>query len=208
MFQHLFATMNEMLDEIILHYPQAQDVSKQEMNQKLALLRALSDGIIEEWLLFEEKMGAFRAKGAGQKEWLESSAETRSEAFMRGQGYYRLFMFRQAIDAFETVVRQFPDGIVSRIYLAMAYLQLGESNDAYRHFQLIIPLTDNKKVKAISYNALGCIQAQRKNFEKAQEYFKLAHQTDPQLQEPLANLKVCQYNDGTLQYGSELTSFM
>jgi tetratricopeptide (TPR) repeat protein len=72
-----------------------------------------------------------------------------------------------------------PDFLLARMYLAMGYLRLGEDGDAYRHFQLILPLTDNKQLQAISYNALGCIQVKKQNMQKALEYFQLAYQADP-----------------------------
>lgn len=206
MFQHLFATMNEMLDEILVHYPQAHGSTKEDLNQKLTLLKSMSDGIVEEWLRFEEKMGVLREGHVSKAQTI--LPESRTEAFQRGQGYYKLGMFNLAAQAFEQVVHQYSDSIVSRMYLAMAYLQLNEFNDAYRHFQFIIPLTESNKLKAISYNALGCIQAQNQNLEKAQEYFNIAHKADPSFQEPIANLKICESNDGTFQYGSELFSLM
>jgi len=209
MFQHLFATMNEMLDEVLVHYPKAQGGAKQDLQQKISLLKSMSDGIVEEWLRFEEKMGALRESQSEQAN-VTVLPESHSEAFQRGQGYYKLCMYDLSAEAFEQVIRQYPDSLVGRIYLAMAYLQLNEFNDAYRHFQFIIPLTESKKLKAISYNALGCIQAQNQNIEKAQEYFNYAHQADPTFQEPLTNLKLCESTEyeGAYQYGSELTSFM
>ncbi|MBE6070005.1 MAG: hypothetical protein E7211_20300, partial [Clostridium lundense] len=60
MFQHVFAEMNEMLDEITRKYPLAGQAQKQELAKKWNLLQHMSDGIIEEWLSFEEKMGYLR----------------------------------------------------------------------------------------------------------------------------------------------------
>jgi hypothetical protein len=45
---------------------------------------------------------------------------------------------------------------------------------------MILPLTENKQLKAISYNAMGCIQLKKKNIQKAMEYFGLAYHSDPQ----------------------------
>lgn len=207
LFQHVFATMNEMLDEILVHYPHAQGAAKQEMQHKLTVLKSMSDSMIEEWLRFEEKMTRLREAGHLKNE-QNALPEMKSEAFARGQGYYKLNMYLQAAQSFEQVVKHFPDSIVARMYLAMAYLQMNEFNDAHRHFHLIIPLTDSNKLKAISYNALGCIQAKNNNVEKAQEYFSFAHKADPTFAEPLANMKICECNSGNLQYGSELSSFM
>lgn len=55
MFQHVFAEMNDMLDEIIKRYPSAEGLNKQELLQKWNFLKRMSDGMIDEWLMFEEK---------------------------------------------------------------------------------------------------------------------------------------------------------
>lgn len=60
MFQHVFAEMNNMLDEIVKHYPSAQGPQKQALVQNWNMLKSMSEAIIEEWLQFEEKMAIFR----------------------------------------------------------------------------------------------------------------------------------------------------
>lgn len=220
MFKQLFEAMNEQLDDIIQHYPKAVGADKNELNDKLNVLKAMSDTMIEEWLLFEDKMKILNLEHLQhtahassnqvlpqimgkqldkQQEWMKS------EDFLKGQGYFQLFMFQEAIQYFQIVVRSFPDFIMARLYLALSFLKLGEPNEAYPHFQLIIPMTENNKLKAISYNALGCIQVHYHNTEKACEYFKMAYQTDPTMQEPLSNMEVCLHNCGKLQYGAGLT---
>jgi tetratricopeptide (TPR) repeat protein len=208
------------LDDILKHYPTAEGSLKKELNDKLEILKSMSDKMIEEWLLFEDKLRKIPAAGANanftanptyslvtllEKDWNMQQDTSNTEDFRKGQGYYKLFMFKQAIQFFETVVRQQPDFLIGRLYLALSYLKIGEFNEAYPHFQLIIPLTDNKKIKAVSYNALGCIQAQNRNTEKACEYFKAAYQMDPSIIEPLTNMEVCIQNSGILQCGAEFT---
>lgn len=225
MFQHLFDSMNHTLDNIIQHYPTAAVSQKKKLNEQLSVLKSMSDHVIEQWLSFEEKMAQFyenapnspshsasqTAEPALKSEMYEYDSIGKfeqgacDESFIKGQGYYKLFMFRQAIELFEQVVRTQPDFIVARLYLAMSYLKIGDGNEAYRHFKFIIPMTDNARLKAISYNALGCIQMLNRHPEMAEHYFQLAHKTDPTLSDPLINLEVCAYNQGTLQYGSGLT---
>ncbi len=53
----------------------------------------------------------------------------RSETFRRGQGYYKLLMFEQAIAEFEQLVRQYGDFLIARLYLAMGYLQKGDLDE-------------------------------------------------------------------------------
>lgn len=60
MLQQVFATMNEVLDELIRQYPQAAGERKQELDRQLKVLSTMSDYIVEEWLRFEEKLASLR----------------------------------------------------------------------------------------------------------------------------------------------------
>jgi len=187
-FKQLFSTMNDVLEEIAGRYPLAEGHERKDLEDQLAMLKSMSDVCIEEWLLFEEKMGKLVYAGKPQPEVPACVAtlmpaavqdEEANESFARGQGYYKLYMFTQAVEEFEKLVRQQPDFLLARIYLAMGYLRLGEYGEAYRHFQFLLPLTDNSKIRAITYNAMGCIHAQNQNMDKAYEYFKMAYRSDP-----------------------------
>lgn len=225
MFKQLFASMNDALDDIISQITTASGAKRAELEERLSVLKAMSDTCIEEWLLFEEKLGQLTGKEPGgsthdhpaayhqayssdynsdyNQEDLHASIATKpaqskaaepakapeTGSFDKGQGYYKLAMFRDAVTEFEQVVRQQPDYLLARIYLAMSYLRTGEFGEAYRQFQFLVPLTDDRKMKAISYNAMGCIQAENHNLDKAMEYFRLAHSADPGSIEPVLNLK-------------------
>lgn len=209
MFQHVFAEMNEMLDEISRKYPLAEGVQKQELAQKWHLLKHMSDGIIEEWLCFEERMGYLR-QAFGNFEVRDVSAlpEMDSPPFIKGQGYYKLLMFPQALEQFELVLKQFPDSVLGRTYVAMCHLHLKQNEKAAKHCWLVLEKAGNKRLRSIIYNALGCIEAQKGIHAKAKEYFTLAHHSDPSLPEPLANLEACLHSTGKLHYGNELTSLL
>ena len=105
-----------------------------------------------------------------------------------GKDITSLYMYDQAIKEFEVLIQRQPDFLLARVYLAMGHLRKGEFGEAYQHFKFLLPLTENSKMKAISYNAMGCIQVQNQNLEKAFEYFQKAYHTDPSCMEPLINL--------------------
>jgi len=203
MFKQLFASMNEALDQIIAQYPLAGPSKREDLEDQLTVLKAMSDTCIEEWLLFEEKMGQLTnpAKEDQPPEYLKAAPQPAAKApekvqqhadsgsFARGQGYYKLAMFPEAVFELEKVVDKQPDFLMARIYLAMAYLRTGEFGDAYRHFQFVVPLTEDRRIKAISYNAMGCIHAENNNMDQAMEYFKKAHSADPDSVEPVLNIK-------------------
>lgn len=209
MFQHVFAEMNNMLDVIVKHYPTAHDAERQQLIQQYNLLKGMSEGIIEEWLSFEEKMSSFREQSAMPPLFpLSEMSVLQMEPFIRGQGYYKLFMYAQAVEQFDRVIHAYPDSMLARMYIAMAELHLENMKEAQLHFQWLLPHAEHGKLRAMIYNALGCIQAKGGDSGKAQEYFTLALQSDPTLPDPLINLQVCHQNSGQLQYGSQLITLM
>lgn len=211
MFQHVFAEMNDMLDEITRHYPVAQGVHKQDLGHKWNLLKHMSDGIIEEWLCFEEKMGILRQNWGSPEESQELEPPDlvmKNDAFVKGQGYYKLLMYPQAMGQFEHVLEQFPNSFLTHAYLGMCHLHMGQHEAADSQFQQVLKGAANKRLRGIIYNALGCIEANRGVRVKAKEYFTMAHHSDPSLPEPLANLEACMHHSGKLQFGNQLSSLI
>lgn len=251
MIKHVFATMNEMLDDIIIHYSNASSERKQQLTEQLAVLKQFSDDFIEEWLQFEEKFADFRdlqllqseaghhaegplneaashmlypaaglealtgagalpvpgsaaAEAEAAKDNVPCSVEQRDAAMCKGQGYFKLFMFQHAAQYFREAVKIAPEDNKARLFLAMTCMHLQEWQEAQRHFQLLVELTDNLRWLALGYNALGCIQAIRMNLEQAEQYFMKAHETDPDFTEPLSNMHACRQHKGqlSLYFGS------
>lgn len=211
MFQHVFAEMNDMLDEIIKSYPSAEGLNKQELQQKWNLLKRMSDGMLDEWLMFEEKMSQIRERELDKPASLEPEQEAVTalpelhlECFSRGQGYFKLQMYPQAIDQFLPVVNDYPDSALARFYLALAHLSLEQIYESETHLQQIMLLKGSARLKGLVCNALGCIQAKLSNPEAACSPFAQALQYDPTLTEPLYNMEVCRLNRGKLQYANQL----
>jgi tetratricopeptide (TPR) repeat protein len=203
MFKHLFATMNEMLDEVVEQYVKASEPEMNDVQEKLHTLKSLSDTCIEEWLLFEEKLAGFyqlyNQKSSSNILDVELDGK-RSDEFVKGQGYYKLFMYDEAIRAFSHIVARQPDFTLGRIYLAMSLLRKGDTSESFHQFRFLSRLTENKQIKAISYNALGCIQIIHHNMDKALEYFTLAHETDPYSVNPLMEMGLCSEQKGQLHF--------
>lgn len=213
MFQHVFAEMNDMLDEIIKSYPSAEGLNKQELLQKWNLLKRMSDGMLDEWLMFEEKMSQVREREMDKPASLEPEQEAVTalpelhlECFSRGQGYFKLQMYPQAITQFSRVVTDHPESALTRFYLALAYLNLEQMAEAGTHLQQIMYLKGSPRLKGLVCNALGCIQAKLANPEAACSLFAQALQYDPTLTEPLYNMEACRLNRGKLQYANQLTT--
>lgn len=205
MLKQLFATMNDTLDEVMRQYPTASDKGKQDLHKKLEVLKSMSDQVIEEWLKFEEKLsGALQTVsgngGSGLADTTPGGKPPESNAaldtFRKGQGYFQLLMFDKAIREFEKALELQPDYLPARLYLAMGHMRLGNDAEAYRHFRFIISLSEHAQMKAISYNAMGCIQAKNANMEQAQQLFKLAYSADPTCVEPMINMGICMSQHG------------
>ncbi|MDP9697179.1 tetratricopeptide (TPR) repeat protein [Paenibacillus intestini] len=200
-----------MLDEIIKSYPSAEGLNKQELQQKWNLLKRMSDGMLDEWLMFEEKMSQIRERELDKPASLEPEQEAVTalpelhlECFSRGQGYFKLQMYPQAIDQFLRVVNDYPDSALARFYLALAHLSLEQIYESETHLQQIMLLKGSARLKGLVCNALGCIQAKLSNPEAACSLFAQALQYDPTLTEPLYNMEVCRLNRGKLQYANQL----
>ncbi|WP_028610570.1 tetratricopeptide repeat protein [Paenibacillus harenae] len=218
MFQHMFASMNEMLDQIMGQYEKAGAQEKKQYEEQLNELKKVSDTFIEQWLEFEEKFADFKERQANPDlsevpEIMASPStdmklpviaavscnaadleipDEAAEIISKGQGYYKLFMFRQAALQFQTVIVQSPECNLARLFLGMTHMHLQNWNEAQRHFQLLIALTDFPKWLAMGYNALGCIQAVHMNLAQAEQLFKKAYDVCPSFKDALNNLKSCQ----------------
>ena len=214
MFHHMFSSMNEKLDQIMLQYEEADAKERQQYELQLTELRKMSDDIIEEWLEFEEKFAEMYSKQTNMastdsesKPVTEQSlpissvsacnaadleiSEESADIINKGQGYYKLFMFSQAVSHFQEVVTKSPECNLARLFLGMTYMHLQNWYEAQRHFQLLISLSGFPKWIALSYNALGCIQAVHMNLTQAELLFKKAYETYPSFTDPLNNIKSC-----------------
>ncbi|MFS0722612.1 hypothetical protein [Paenibacillus sp. 1P07SE] len=209
MITHLFATMHEKLDHLIERCPES--LRSDDDEAQLATLIALSDQVMDHWVQFEEKLSQYRQQlgESSPPELTEADeageATSEGEAWLsRGQGYFKLFMFRQAAEALEKALGVMPECNLSRMFLAMTYMHLQQWLDAQRLFQIVVALADQPKWKALSFNALGCIQAIRMNLDEAEAYFMRAHEADPTFADPLNNLNSCRTRAGqlSLYFGS------
>ncbi|MBW5446600.1 hypothetical protein GE107_11065 [Cohnella sp. CFH 77786] len=200
--RHWFATLHETLDDLIIRYPNAADEERGRLLEQWNGLKALSDDIVENWLQFEDKLAAFREME--QHGAFAPQTELLLGAFQKGQGYFKLQMFVQAAAQLEETVKSYPDMLTARLYLAMTRMHLKEWGEAQRHFRLIAALADEPKLRAIAYNALGCIQAVFAQLEQAQQFFRKAIEADPSFADPRRNLESCRKGGGELhlQFGS------
>ena len=208
-FQHVFDKMNDMLDEIVKQYPSSQGMKKQELLHKWKLLRQMSDLCVDEWVLFEEKMNIVRSQ-MDMSVWQPSDKlpELQLDAFIRGQGYFKLQMFSDAIRLFLKVIEVYPQSILGGLYLGMSFLHAEQLVKSDAHLRCVLGFTQDALIKAMIYNALGCIKAKQGNKKAALCLFDLALRHDPTFVEPLHNMEACRINGHQLHYGDQLATFM
>lgn len=199
MIRQWFATMNEMLDELIIRYPQASGEEKNHLQEQWNMLKSLSDDIIESWLQFEDRMAFCRELQQQSAQQTGHDPQALMSPFIKGQGYFKLHMFAQASRHLEQAIALYPDLIGARLFLAMSRMHLKEWGEAQRHFQLVAAMAEECKLRAIAYNALGCIQAIYAHLDQAQSYFRKAIDTDPSFADPRSNLECCRQGLGQLQ---------
>jgi Tfp pilus assembly protein PilF len=207
MIQQWFAALNDTLDDLIRRYPEASPEQKNELEQQWNVLKALSDDIIELWLQFEDKMSVYRdLKHGASASPGPSKLDNHPmwQPYTKGQGYFQLQMFREGAHHFEETLTLEPEFHVARLFLAMCRMHLGEFEDAQRHFQWIAAVTEEPKLQAIAFNALGCVQAVYANLNQAQSYFRKAVEADPSFEDPRRNLESCRNRSGQLrlQFGT------
>lgn len=198
MIRQWFSAIHEALDDLIRRYPQAGEEEKYRIQEQWNVIKSLSDEWIEHWLSLEDKLALFRDLEQGGGSASGQPAKLLGP-FDKGQGYFKLQMFEHASQCFEETLRLFPDLLAARLFLAMARMHLGEFGEAQRHFQLIAALSEEPKLKAIAYNALGCIQAVGAHLEQAQSYFRQALEADPSFADPKMNLESCRQGTGQLR---------
>ena len=99
----------------------------------------------------------------------------------------------------EEAIAVYPDFLCARIFLAMSRMHMKQWGEAQRHFQFIAAITEESRLQAIAYNALGCIQAIYAHIEQAQSYFHKALEADPRFGIRRMNLESVLQGNGQLQ---------
>lgn len=195
MFQTLFTSMNQMLEQIRRAYPSATATEKSEWLEKLETLKWMSDTCLEEWLQFEEHMAnvyqqlqeTMEMERSSEPVSLEKSTVSAKwdadwkEQYEKGIGYYELSMYDHALEVFSPLVEQNPACMSARLYLAFCYFFNENFEAAAEQFQFIIENVTNKQILALAYYALSCIHIFHHHWEQAEYYFHLARESDPSL---------------------------
>lgn len=80
MLQHLFAVMNELLDELLIRYSEADETQRETMREQMSMLQSMSDSIVDGWLQVEEKLAALREQASGSSSTMAAYGDHASAA--------------------------------------------------------------------------------------------------------------------------------
>ena len=116
--------------------------------------------------------------------------------FRQGQGFYRLNMFVEAEEAFREVVEEEPEFLLGRVYLALSHFQKGNTDEAYRHFQLIASTTNHDVFIAFAHHMMGCVRVREGDERGAIRQFRKALSHRQNEADTWFNLGACHYRLG------------
>ncbi|WP_128894403.1 tetratricopeptide repeat protein [Longirhabdus pacifica] len=190
-----------------VNYDQASQAEKDWIKRQYDCIASLGDSIHTQWqdlnhkLLYMKQMLESNSAQNETSEVLQPEQNQTPPSDLlyqldRGQGYFKLKMFHEAIQQLEPYVKEHGHFIPAKLMLAISYFQSKKLDEAYEQFKQITKLSDDKQITSFSYNAMGCVEAHKQNLDQACDFFKTAHHLNPDMEEPLINIGVCMNNEG------------
>jgi len=119
--------------------------------------------------------------------------------FRKGEGFYHLRLFHDAVKCFADVVKESPDFESGRLYYAYSLLFSNQKEAAMREFRLLGKTASSPKIIAISCNALGCLLVEEMQWLEARQAFAEALKHVPDHSEARFNLALFHLQDGEAQ---------
>lgn len=124
----------------------------------------------------------------------------------KGVNAFRSGQYTAAADAFKTAIDLDPDLPSARLYLATAYMSqwvpgseapdnVRNMNSALQEFQTSLNTNLDAKNKLIAMQSLASIYFQKKDFAKAEEWYKKVIQADPKNKEAYYTLGVIAWSE-------------
>jgi len=168
MFQHMFTSMNEVLDGITKQYPQASEQERMDYLQQVAELKKMSDSFIEQWLDFEEKVCDFQDSitVVGQ---LAGSDPSSTDAVISGEGQDQ---FNSGVEIYTCNMADLviPEEAELLIDKGQGYYKLFMFSHAAGLFQDAISIAPECNLARLF---LGMSQMHMQNWQEAQRQFQL-----------------------------------
>lgn len=170
MFQHMFSSMNDMLDQIIEQYENADVQEKKHYDEQMNELKKVSDTFIEQWLDFEEKFAEFK----------EQHCELSGESMPTASALPQAHASTGAAQQIHTPVSEtapcnaadleIPDELASVISKGQGYYKLFMFSQAAVQFQSVIIQSPECNLARLF---LGMTHMHLQNWSEAQRHFQL-----------------------------------
>jgi tetratricopeptide (TPR) repeat protein len=123
--------------------------------------------------------------------------------YRKGEGFYQLRLYQDARQCFAELLKESPDWESGRLYYAYSLLFSEAREEALREFRLLSRSAQSPVVAAISYNAIGCMLAEERQWLEAAQAFKTALEHHPEQREARFNLALCYLQDDDVQEALE-----
>lgn len=212
LMEEWFQSLRAKAESVERKWPEATEQERLELAEQLMELRKISDRIVDLWLQFEEKLShviRFIKQSEGelpkqdeqdiQQLFAENDVHPDFHMFRKGEGFYHLRLYQDAKTCFADLLRQSPDWESGRLYYAYSLLFCDEKEAALKEFRLLGKSASSPSVVAISFNAIGCILAEEKQWLEAQQAFKSALEVQPHHRDAKFNLALSYLRNGEPQ---------
>ncbi|MEJ8544827.1 tetratricopeptide repeat protein [Brevibacillus borstelensis] len=182
--------------------PEAEGVyAKTGQSSSISAQKELKAALANDGNAAEEHVPASAASMQKQS-YLDSHREY-EHMFRKGEGFYHLRMYQDARRCFAELLNESPDWESGRLYYGYSLLFCGEKEAALREFRLLSRSASSPVVTAISYNAIGCILAEERQWLEAAQAFKEAVAIKPNQRDAWFNLALCYLEDGYVHEAME-----
>jgi tetratricopeptide (TPR) repeat protein len=202
MFHQWTETVKRALKEIEKRYPAGSPEERKRLRERFVQIKRACDNLLEAWADIEDRIVRLvhaYPELAEEGEELEGEFELDEmvvRRFRQGQGFYRLNMFVEAEEAFREVVEEEPEFLLGRVYLALSHFQKWNTDEAYRHFQLIASTTNHDVFIAFAHHMMGCVRVREGDERGAIRQFRKALSHRQNEADTWFNLGACHYRLG------------
>lgn len=180
MFQHMFTSMNEMLDGITKQYPQASDQERQLYLKQIRELKKMSDSFIEQWLEFEEKVADFQdSYGLDVTDITAAASEAKPVQAQAAAGIIPAQVSTHAAGKPLAISEKascnlsdltIPDDAAALVHKGQGYYKLFMFSEAAHLFQNALNIAPECNLARLY---LGMSQMHMQNWQEAQRQFQL-----------------------------------
>lgn len=180
---HFFDRLHGRLDAVELFWP-LETVPP-------AWIREVHRRLHDEWMELDRRMRRLSPM-------LEYQEEA-NRRFLRCIGFFQLYLYREAKEQLDAIIRQVPDTVLSYLLRAAVLYELGDYEGALQDLRQLEPVVEYPPMNQLVQHLLGCVLAKMGCWEEAKERFEQVFRADPGNEEVMFNLALCYHHLGRRQ---------